>query len=323
MRPVLARLALSVLLAAAVAPAAAESPSSSPVLATVAGSAITVEDLEREMVRRGGRDPAAFATLEQRRALLEEMVRERALVAAARAAGYAEDPEVVAVTERMMVSRLRQDRLDPRLAELAVSDDEVAAYYRVHHADYAEPERVRAAMVFIAVHPNATDEVRAERERLAETVLEEAMALPAATLHFGPVARAYSDDRASRYQGGVIGWLTQHPGHSYRWEPEVVEAIFALEREGEIGPLVRTAKGLYLVRLVERQGSSARPLDRVADGIRQRLLRERRERLEQEFLRQVTGLVASSIDESVLASLALPAGPSGSETRQPPPLPAD
>ncbi len=315
-------LGLAGVLALAAVTAGRAQPPPDAVLATVAGTTITVADLEREMAARSAGQAGAFATVEQRRELLDVLVRQRSLQAAARAAGYDRDPEVVAVAERMMVARLRQDRLDPRLARVEVTDQEVAAYYQAHQAEYAQPERVRAAMVFIAVPANASAEKRAELEQRAETALAEARALPAGTSHFGPVARAYSDDRASRYQGGVMGWLVKRPGHTYRWEPEVVEAVFALAQPGDIGPLVKTEKGIYLVRLVDREGATARPLELLADGIRNRLLRERREQLEQAFLAEVTAATPVAVNSALLATVAPPA-PAGGTATEPPPLPAD
>ncbi|MBW2258133.1 MAG: peptidylprolyl isomerase, partial [Deltaproteobacteria bacterium] len=175
------------------------------VVAVVAGEPITAEAFEREMALRGGNIPGQYATLEQRRALLDEMVRFRALVARARELGYDSDPDVVAVLERTMVTKLQHKELDRQLEAVTVSDEEVAAHWAAHRDQYARPARYKGAIVFIAVSMMASEEKRAELERRAEQALEEARALGPETLHFGPVARKYSDDRASRYQGGVIG----------------------------------------------------------------------------------------------------------------------
>ncbi len=113
--------------------AAGPRPGGQP-LAEVAGEVITVDDFHAEMMRRGGHLPGQYATVEQRRELLEAMIDHRALVAAARAAGYDRDPEVVAIFERAMVERFRQDRLDPESAAAEVSDQEVARLSPTKHA---------------------------------------------------------------------------------------------------------------------------------------------------------------------------------------------
>ena len=124
--------------------------------------------------------------------------------------------------------------------------------------------------------------------------------------HFGPVARRYSDDRASRYQGGSIGWLVHHSERASALEPEVEAAILALAT-GDIGPIVRTPKGLYLVRLVDREPAAPRSLEQVAAGIRHRLLNERRREVERALLAEVEASVEVTVNEALLGSLAPPA----------------
>lgn len=67
------------------APAADAGPT---VLARAGEVTIDVEEFRAEMARRGGHVPGAYATVEQRRALLDEMIQSRALALAAIAAGY-------------------------------------------------------------------------------------------------------------------------------------------------------------------------------------------------------------------------------------------
>ncbi len=301
------------------AAAAAAPPGNAAVLATVAGEAITAADLQREMAQR----PGQYATPEERRTLLDAMVRERSLVAAARAAGYDHDPKVVDVMERMMVARLHQDRIEQRLENLTVSDEEVAAYYAAHQEEYARPARSQAAIVFIEVPVVASDEARAEARERAEKVRAEAAALPANVRHFGKVALRYSDDRTSRYQGGVIGWLVEHNGRSYRWDPAVVDAVFSLAQPGDISPVIETEKGFYVVRLVDREDSQERPLEMLAAGIRRALMQERRHQLESELETQLTAGIAVEVDEAALAEVPAPEStvPEAAEPA-PPQLPA-
>jgi hypothetical protein len=96
-----------------------ESP---PVLARVGERDIGVADLEREMARRAEDGGASFATAEQRRALLDDLIRREVLAQNARRAVYQEHPEVVATLERALVAQFQQDQVEKRLADLGVSD---------------------------------------------------------------------------------------------------------------------------------------------------------------------------------------------------------
>ncbi len=293
------------------------------VLASVGDDQITVSQFRREMAVRGGGIPGQFATTEQRRALLDHMIQYRAMVARARAEGYDKDPDVIAISERAMVGKFQRDQLvDPR-ENLDVSDEEVAAYYAKHRADYDRPERSKAAIIFFKASPLATEEKKQELRERVQQALNEAKALDPSITHFGPVARKYSEDRASRYVGGVIGWLIKYPNRQYKWELPVVEAVFSLSQPGQIAPVIHTDRGFYLVRLVDRETASPRPFEQVKNGIRHQLMRSRTQQLDQTFGAGVLAGVDIHINQDILSGIEAPI--TAAETvkeQRPPRLPA-
>jgi parvulin-like peptidyl-prolyl isomerase len=292
------------------------------IVASVNRDDITVADFREEMALRGGDLPGQYQTEVQRRELLDEMIRQRALVEAARARGHDADPAVVAVFERAMVAAMLQNGLDRRLSQIVVTDEEVARHYAEHADSYSRPGRYRAAIVFFEVSANASDERRADLRRLAERAMAETEALGAEITHFGSVARKYSDDRASRYNGGVIGWLLRHPRREYRWAPEVVDAIFALSSPGELGPIVSTESGLFLVRLVAVEAAGLRTLEEVEDGIRHQLLRDKRQELREVFMAGVLADAVISVDDELFNRIEPPpAADKPTEREGPPALP--
>jgi peptidyl-prolyl cis-trans isomerase C len=244
------------------------------VLAKVGEASLTVAEFEREWTRVARSAPGTSPIDELRRQLLEEMIGFRLRAAAARAAGLDRDPEIVASFERALVRRLDEQWVESHRADLTVTDEELAAAYAARQEDYRMPERSRAALIWIAA---AKGSDRKAARRRAEQALDEARKLPPAPPDFGALAVAYSEERASRYQGGDIGWLAA--GDATRWPAEVVAAIFALETPGALSPLVETAEGYYLIRLVAREMSCPRPLESVRDGLRGELLREKHEAL--------------------------------------------
>lgn len=276
-------------------------------LARIGDQVITVDQLRAEIEELAPRDPA-LQTPEGRRSLLEDMIRHRALVTRALAAGYAEHPELVAAWERLLVSFYQRETWNRRLEEITVTDAEIEAHYATHRDDYALPARYRAAIVFYEIPPGTPPETRAEIEARAHRALEEAAALDPSVLHFGPLARRDSAHRASRYQGGVIGWLSPALAGRSRWEPELLDAVFALGEPGELAPPVRTEQGLYLVRLVALEPSRIQPLGRVRDGIRQRLLQDQRAELRRTFDRELAAELDISIDHEKLRAIEPPTG---------------
>lgn len=296
---------------------AADAPAS-PVLAEVDGTAVTLADLDQELAAEG-RPPASQLAPEEVRVQLVRLVRNRALAAAARAAGYERRPEVQGAITRLFAARYRDELLEPRLAALTVSDEEVERHYRENPDDFRLRRRVRGAVVRIAVSPKAADQVRQAARAKAEAALAEARALPPGTPAFGAVAVKHSDDQATRYRGGETGWLTDRQEEA-RWPAPVVAALFSLKAAGEFGPVVEAEDGFYLVKIVEEKPVSLRPLPEVRDILQRKLLFQKREALAAEFYAQAEKAARVVVHEEAVLSAA---GASGADAAKagPPPLP--
>lgn len=290
---------------------------SQDVVARIDGEDVSADALQRLLARRGSRLARHGSTQEQREALVEELIRFEVMAANARKAGYDEEPEVVAAANRLMVKHFQRDQLEARLDALEVTDEEVAAHYAEHLADYTIPEAVRARVIFVRVSPRSTPGKRAE---LAERAGQARQAI-ADGEPFASVTTRTSDDQATRYRSGEAGWLTQG-STTARWEPAVLDAAFALAEPGDLAAVVEGERGLYVVQLVERRPSSTRPLERVGDGIRYELLRARRDSLESDFFAEMRSNVKVEINRELLESLPLAVPEQiSAEQRRPPRIP--
>lgn len=306
------RAAVCFLLSSCAAALASGSPGATEsILARVGGVTVTVAEFEREWTRVARSAPTAAPMEAQRRQLLDEMIGFRLRVAAARAAGLDREPELVASFEQALVRRLDEQWTDQHRGELAVTDEEIAAAYAARQESYRLPPRARAALIWIAA---AKGSDRKAAERRAEKALDEARRLPAEPADFGALAIAYSEERASRYQGGDIGWLAA--GGASRWPAAVTAAIFALDLPGALSPLVETADGFYLVRLTAREESRLRPLASVRDALRSDLLRAKHQALRAAQSAALAADFPVAVDEALFETLAPVAV-------RPPPLPGE
>lgn len=240
------------------------------VLAVVDGQPITTADFADEMAERGAGN---FGTVAARRGLLDDMVQTKVLAANGRARGYLGEYGVRRELESIVAGKYQREVIEPQLAALDVNDDEVAAYYADHQRRFVIPEAAHAAIIFFEVRAHTPDDVVAETRARAARVHAEAARQHEPT--FGVLAIDNSDDQASRYRGGDVGWLAAGQPDS-RWEPAVMEAIFALEQPGDLAPVVETPSGLYVIRLLEKQPESLRPLEEVAPAIHYLLMAEKR-----------------------------------------------
>jgi len=301
------------------APPTAVAPASNDrvdLLATVDGSTITVADFEAEMARRGG--AANFATAAGREALLDELVRLEVLAARARRAGYDAEHDVRSDVKHLLAGRYRQSHLEPLLREVTVGDDEIEETYRAQAQRFTIPAAVRAAVIHFAWSPNSSEEHRRRAHERAAAAREEALRQPGDE-HFGALAVHYSDDQASRYRGGEVGWVVEGQPDS-RLPAPVMDAMFALA-PGSLSEPIETETGLVLVRVLETRPAEMQPLDEVAEAIRLEIQAAKIDQATQRFYSDAAQDLSIRVDETRLATIELPEAEVVDTERQPPALP--
>jgi parvulin-like peptidyl-prolyl isomerase len=274
-------------------------PDSGP-LAVIAGKTVTSDSFRGEMARRGGEFDQ-----ERKRELLDSIVRSELLFAAAKSAGYENDPEVIEAFKQAMVGKYLQDNLEPKLAQLKVTDKEAHSYYLANQADFGTPAMVRAALIRVAVSPKASAEKKTELLKRAESARAEALALEPGVPAFGSVAVTYSDDQESRYRGGDIGWL-QAGTVDGRRDRKVSDAIFALAAPGQISAVITADDGYYIVKLMESKGASVKPFAQVKDGVRYQALQEKKREVEQGFIAELKREIPVTVNRGLLPEIARP-----------------
>lgn len=276
-----------------------------------------------EMRRRGGERPGQFQDMEQKRSLLDDLVYRAALVKAAEQAGMTTQPDLRRTLDQVISNRYLQENLRRVDQVPQISDAEVEQYYQAHSEDYVVPARKRVAMLKIAVAANAGEpEWSAAMTRMHEA-RKKALALDHGIAHFGALAREYSDDEASRWRGGVLGWIADGRSDRYSYDRAVIEATRALEQPGSVSEPLRGKDGVYLVRLVESEARQTRGLDQLASGIRQHLQQQRIEAAAKQFRERLMHDVGVEVRESELAAIQPLSAPGREERPQPPAMPSD
>ena len=291
-------------------------PPSTPVLsgevvAVVGDQVISRAALEQHLARRGH----TVLTPEGITAALDEMVGIEATYAKARAAGYETNAAVQAAIKRLVAAQFEEEQFKDPGAAPQVTEQEIEGYYQARQTEFNVPERARGAILFLKVPGKATPEKQAEHAATAAAILAEARQLPSAPAGFGALAQKYSEDAATRYQGGDLGWLAKNQP-DFRFGPAVTEAIFALEKPGDFTPVLRTKDGLVLVRMMEKAPAGARPLSEVKESLSYRLSRARIAQREAEFRTAMKAGLNIKINRPLFEALARPA-----PSRPPPSLP--
>jgi peptidyl-prolyl cis-trans isomerase C len=284
-------------------------PAKEDALATVAGQAITEKDLIQEAEWRKANHQAVPAAPE----LLKEMANRLALVEKAKQSGITDDPETQRRVQSIIIARLREKQLDAELAKVTVSAEELKAAYDSRSAEFARKGLDRFAILFQAADAKASDARKAEAKKRLEDAIALADATPApggrgpAAGGFGQVAAQHSDDQVTRYRGGDVGWI-ESDAKEARLPGNVLEAGRALQK-GKRSSVLEAADGFYVIMKTDARAGGARPMEEVADNLRQQLLREKRRALEEQFLAEALQTSKASFNADAAAKVTLPAAP--------------
>jgi peptidyl-prolyl cis-trans isomerase SurA len=158
--------------------------------------------------------------------------------------------------------------------KLNVTPEEVQRYYDAHLSDYGLPGGMHVAHIVFALRENAS----AEDVRRADEQAQDVLRKIRDGADFAETARTYSQD-ASAASGGTLGWFSE--GELF----DSLEEVIAKLDVGEVAGPVRSPIGVHILKLLDRREESYRPLDEVAEEIKEKLYAEA---LEERFQRWLT-----------------------------------
>jgi len=287
-------------------------------VATVGGRTIDVGDFCRAVRRRGGAHPELI----DRKALLDELIQRQCLVIEAGEKGIPDRPETVRSVENVVIGRLREQELEPILAHIDASRDEVEAYYTLHRGEFTHVAKRRLAIIWVKTHAKMDSAEVAQRRRRIEEIRVLALAQEVPPVKgFGALTIRTSEDQRTRYKGGVIGWV-EDGRVRYRYPTSVMRAGFALKEIGDISDIVEAPVGFYLVRLTDRRPGSVDSLASVETRIRHKLILEKRKAIEKRFRSDARDNVDIRTFPAVVDRIAFPdRGRTVPRTEHPPAVP--
>ena len=167
--------------------------------------------------------------------LLNALLINRTLAAEARKLGLDMDPlirkEMALAAERVLASR----RMEVFEKSLKIPDLNAAAEerYRVKPEESKVPEQVHASHVLVAATARSDEEARARAEEVRRKAL--------AGADFAGLAKEFSDDPSAKTNQGDLGTFARG-----RMVKPFEDAAFALEKPGDISPLVKSPFGYHV-----------------------------------------------------------------------------
>ncbi|MDZ4697558.1 MAG: peptidylprolyl isomerase [Deltaproteobacteria bacterium] len=195
--------------------------------------------------------------------------------------------------QNMSMASYRQDVkrqiLRYRVLQMAVgsktqiSDREIEAYYDRHMK--ASDSEVRASHMFIAIPDNADAGTLLERQQLAESLRKRVEAGE----DFAELAKKYSEDAATRDEGGDLGFFGRD------LLPKPIEEVVFTMKIGEVRGPIRADRGFHVIKLVDRREKPAKPLAEATEEIRGRLRQKNVEKETKTFLTDLRSRVLVDI----------------------------
>lgn len=286
-------------------------------LATVGSREIRDDRFQEQMVRRGGARPETL----NKEALLEEMIDQEALCVRALQAGLDKDPELQRSWRNLLIGKLKEKELAPRLAKAEVTRAEIETAYAAARDRYTRPQAVRLAVLYLKIDPAMKPDKLAELQARMGAARQKATEdQSGGAPGFGALAITFSEDQATRYSGGIVGWVETNRGPAWLG-PRPTAAAFALRNPGDISEVITDSQGIYLLKLLERRDASVTPLPQVEASLKQGLLADKCRAIEQSFIRESRQAVPVQTYPELLARIPSPARGAVAGSQQPPAFP--
>ena len=150
---------------------------------------------------------------------------------------------------------------------VSVAEDELRKYYAENEKNYTTAEERRAAHVFVKAPSSMAQAERAQARTKAEALLADLQKAPGS---FAEVARTRSEDPSTASTGGDADLYIARGDTDRAYE----EALFALQKPGDLSPVVETQDGFYVLQLKATRGGEKRSYESVRAEIEQERKRQ-------------------------------------------------
>ncbi|MEO5822602.1 MAG: peptidylprolyl isomerase [Vicinamibacteraceae bacterium] len=277
------------------------------VLATVNGQNVGREELEaavKDAESRAGRPVPPTERDTVYRGLLDRVILFKLLASEAKVRGITVTPQEI--TERIaqikqqfpteaefqkeltkrhttmaqLEDEQRRDLVNAKTIEaevapkLAVTDQDLDAFYKSNPDQFKEPETVRASHILVGVAKDAAPPAKDAAKAEAEGLLKRAKSGE----DFAALAKQYSKDSVSAAVGGDLNYFPKG-----QMVPAFDAAAFAM-KPGEISPLIETEFGFHIIKLTDRRIGRVVPLAEVKDRLTEFLKQRKQQELVQQYL---------------------------------------
>lgn len=237
------------------------------VLARIKGRKITLEEFQKRVIEIPSYYQGFLATQNGKMELLNGMIIEAVLIQRAKEEGLHKREEIKnrlkSVENRVLLEAMVQELQKGRIA---VSDEEVKDYFEKNKEKFTDPEQVRVSHIL----------VRSKSE--ARKILNELEG----GANFEKLAREYSIDSMTAPMGGDLGYISRG-----EMIPAFEEAVFALEKKGDISQIIKSPFGYHLVKLTGIKKMDKKTPEEINYEIRTKIQNEKLDKLIERYRKEL------------------------------------
>ncbi len=192
-------------------------------------------------------DPGSEEVNERLRRLLGRFESKGEMEAAMKSQGITDEK---ALRNRLAAQLRREKFIEAETAAHSkITDEEATKWFEENAKSFVTPERIEVRHVFIPTLDHPAEEAKAK--------LEAALAdLKAGKKDFTTLAKEFSEDAATKNNGGALGWMTRA-----RLPVDFSAPVFSLELNQP--SLVRSRLGWHLVEVTARKPAEAQTFDQA------------------------------------------------------------
>ena len=203
--------------------------------------------------------------------------------------GLADDPAVKSEYIRLLGSRLREKVLFPRIKSTPeISEEKLRKIYESEKKLYLSQETRKVAVLWLN---SGSDQ---ERIRYYVKRLEEARRFAQETddiaknpeKGFSVLGPDYSEHSASRFRGGLLGWIN-NSSTTDPWLNTVSEIAFALKEKGQISEVISHKEGVFLVRLIDLKSGTSRTFQSLKASLKNKEQQRIKKRIQSDFEEEI------------------------------------
>jgi peptidyl-prolyl cis-trans isomerase C len=225
------------------------------VLAEVNGTAVTSEDLKKQIEVLPPQVQAFAGTPEGRRELFDNIIAQQLMVDEAKKAGVENDPVFKERLEDIKKRLMVESYVKKTLAEkVKVDDAELQKFYEQNKDRFKTGSQIKASHIIVK-DENLAKQIKAELDKGG---------------NFEELAKKHSTDGAAA-KGGDLGWFAKDA-----MIPDFYDAAAAL-KEGQISGVVKTQFGFHIIKLTGKRGAGIMPFAEIKEQLKEMMLPQKQQ----------------------------------------------